>query len=367
MINYYQPFLLPFLRRTPYRLPQGIRQTYFISFEDALWVLLRTKNIPKNAPIFIPDFYCMDVVDNIRSHGYKPMLYHIDRNFRCHPKSLTIQLSKVRSGVVIIFHACGIPSMKLRDLTKLMQSFPHILFIEDTVQKLIDPEQVKIIHTNHVVIDSLRKVSPLPGSFLYQNVRDVCVTPDPRLREFGYVLGSIVLFILFRALFTGGMFIHSAALIRFAHTYILKRHDNLIGDSIGGYRGLGVITFLHRFINFQKIQRLKSDQVSLYLRLLSPLLKSSVEWSVPTITKRMYGNLHVFPIILSGEAVRNYQEIETFLYEQGIVAWFKFPDAPWSNNRMVLFLPLGFHMTKSKIMYIANKLHTLPMNNQHTV
>lgn len=361
MINYYQPFLLPFLRRKRYRLPSHIRQTYFVSFEDALWVLLRTKHIAKGSTVLIPDFYCTDVVDNIQHHGYAVVRYKVDRNFATSKAKLTSYIDKYRPSVVILFHACGLPALSNAHMASIISTYTNVLFIEDTVHRLTNPQDIHIYGTNHVMIDSLRKVSPLPGSFLYQARSDAEVLPDRITREWQYVVSSFALYTVFRFCFVTGTVLSWPALIRFAHTVLLKRHDDVIGDSIGGYPGHPIIPKIHAHIHFAKVRAFKERQVLLYMSLLQPFLRTHRDWSIPSIDRKIYGDLHVFPLILSGsDAPIIYKQIETYLLHHGIVCWFKFPDAPWSRNHLVLFLPLGFHIGNRHIHSIARVLSALP-------
>lgn len=357
MINYYQPFLLPFLTYKPYRRIHGMRRSYFLSFEDGLWVLLKKRKIPKGSCILIPDFYCVDVVDNIRSHGYMPIAYPLDDQFTISDHNLERHIRTHKPKVLIIFHACGITRISRKRIEKFCASYPDILFVEDAVHMLVNPQNMLLTHSNHYLMDSLRKVSPLPGSFLYQNTASPHIHPDTIRREWKYALSVHVTFIFFRAVFILGTLLHNAQIIRYAHEKTLKIHDDIVGDSDGGYMGSAMIPHIHTFINFGKIQHLKYTQTTLYEKYMAGLLKKSPLWYRFRIPEKQKKDLHVYPIGLKkGNMSDIFSRIESYLHSQGVIVWFKFPESEWSKTRGVLFLPLGFHIKPKHIVYIMNIL-----------
>lgn len=116
MLNYYQPFLWPFLQVKPNPVPSGIDSYYYHSFEDALWDLLQHKFNPgKKLTILVPDFYCSDVLDNLKLHGYKYIYYSLDKNFQITSSQFRKYLWLYKPDAVIIFHPCGLTSNLLID------------------------------------------------------------------------------------------------------------------------------------------------------------------------------------------------------------------------------------------------------------
>lgn len=149
MIHYYQPFLLPFLHRKRYRVPDAIQREYFVSFEDALWKLLPTYGITHGSTILVPDFYCMDVVNNIQSHGYTVRFYALDDHFQ-NIDPFPKLIKKTDPAAVIIFHACGIRNKKA-DTWIRENADGNLLIIEDAVQTL----------TAHVIFASTAHITYL--------------------------------------------------------------------------------------------------------------------------------------------------------------------------------------------------------------
>jgi hypothetical protein len=354
MLTYYQPFLLPFLHRKKYTIPAGIVQKHFLSFEDAFWMVLLSKNIPKNSVVLVPDFYCMDVVENIRLHGYMPVFYKLDDHFQITKQDLDKEIKKYNPNVIILFHACGITNKILTDREYIQQLCKNSLVIEDSVHRLINPSTTTIFDSNHIIIDSMRKVSPLSGSFMYS--KGVVVIPDSLKRhiEYSYILRAHLLYILFRIVFVVGVLCNSYDLISYAHKRLLKDHDDLIGDSVYGYSGRVYTNMLHKFIDFSRIEKLKEKQIALYKKQLAPLYEKKSYWYEVVIQKEDTKCLHVYPLGLRDTS--KVMQIEKALNDSRMPVWFKYPDSPWSRSRAVLFLPLGFHVSNNDILRVCSLL-----------
>lgn len=334
-----------------------------MSFEDGLWVLLKKRGVKKGSHILIPDFYCTDVIHNIRSHGYTPILYPLDDQLTIPIKDLKTYIDTYKPKVVIIFHACGITRISRGTIESLCKTHHDVLFIEDAVHMLIDPRAISLRLPNHYLMDSLRKVSPLPGSFLYHAAGSPYIHADAMHHEWKYAFSVHITFVFFRIVFILGTLLYSSQLVRYAHEKTLKIHDNIVGDSDGGYMGNAIIPHIHAFIDFRKIQRLKYTQIKLYEKHMGSLLKKSQLWYRFRIPATQKKDLHVYPIGLkNGNGMDMFTHIESYLHTQGVIVWFKFPDSAWSRTRGVLFLPLGFHITEKQIKYIMDTLTSIPQD-----
>lgn len=351
MINYYQPFLLPFLHCTPYSLPKKLKRYYYYSWEDGLWDLLNKKNIPKHSIILIPNFYCIDVVNNIQSHGYSPIFYPLDQHFQIDEQQFIDILQKEKPAVILIFHACGITSNLLKETGWMKSIEPKTIIIEDCVHRLVDPEDIQLLHPNHVVMDSLRKDSPLPGSFMYASKEFLTFPQGGKIFSW-YLISSSLLYLYFRFILSLSAVFYLPKLTAYAHTRILKAHDDIIGDSLEPHRGLFWIPWIHRFIDFKKVKQLKKRQVELYIQAFP-------HSHIPTVD---YQHLHVFPLVMDLPS-EQCQPLEQYLHGKGIIVWCKFPDSPWSKNKSVLFLPLGFHIKDQDIHFICKEIQ----RHQHSL
>lgn len=375
VLNYYQPFLWPFLRHQKSKLSAAIAQYYFLSFEDALWEVLPNRGVIPGSLILVPDFYCLDVVENIHAHGYKTAFYQLDANLQPIESQFRQQVIKTQPSAVILFHAAGIQCDLVNRSMIEWLGLRHCLVIEDCVQRLVNPEEIHLFGKHHLVMDSLRKVSPLPGSMVYglksgflnddvawssqsTTLRHWDISIRAVVMEYGYQYLSAALFCLFQTLQAIAVLTHSPKIMRFSHQVVLRQHDALIGDSRRGYSGWSIWRWLHQYIDFAKVARLKRTQVEQYERVLEPLLRQQRNFFYSiTISDREKGSLHVFPLGLRRPITQT--QID-WLHGRGAVIWPKFPDSEWAKDKSVLFLPLGFHVTKTEIDYLAQLLSVLP-------
>ena len=340
-------------------MSSAVKRIFFLSFEDALWELLNEKNIPKKSVILIPDFYCMDVIQNIKAHGYRTVLYPLDDNFQISKSDITEYIHKYKPSVVIIFHACGIKSELCNDTKFLQRICNTSLLIEDSVHRFVNPERIKIIHRNHFIIDSLRKVSPLPGSFIYGTHLGLTVKPYTSLSEISYSTWSAALFCCFKIVYTTGVLLNLPKLISYAHKNVLLTHDNLIGDNTHGYRGSSIAKFLHWFIHFSKVEHMKIRQIRYYTKALRPFFKKYPDWIKVRFPKKGWKYAHVYPLECTYTGAVKLKHITAYLESQGMPVWFKYPDCPWSRTRSVLFLPIGFHVSYNEIDRLVETLNTV--------
>lgn len=362
MINYYQPFLFPFIQTTPHRQPLGLKTYYYHSFEDALWDFLDHKFPGRKLRFLVPDFYCSDVLDNIKSRGHEYIYYQLDQDFQIAPSQFQKYLWLNQPDIVIIFHACGITSNLLKNLTWLSDFPKTSLIIEDSVHKLVNPQQVKLVNTRHFVIDSLRKVSPLPGSRIFGLPNGLDFIPSQSSFISSYFLSSFFLFLLFKITLSIGFVVNSASLVSFAHNQILKAHDNIIGDSLHPQTGLSSMKPFISRLNYAKVAKLKNHQVSLYRKYFKEVFNLPNFYNVQ-IPQSDFGHLHVFPL---GVLTSSLPELTDYLHARNIPVWFKFTDTPWSQRRGVIFLPLGFHISDHDIQKLSSLIYHWSIDTKST-
>lgn len=295
----------------------------------------------------------MDVVNNIKLHGYTPVFYPLDDHFQIQKSEFEKWRNRYKPSVIILFHACGIRNILTSDKKFIRTISKNTLVIEDSVHLLINPESVKTVHENHVIIDSLRKTSPLNGSFIYSKTRIPYSSKHP---EIPYRLFTHTLYQLFRITLQMGTILKSPAIIAYAHKTLLKSHDDMIGDNTEGHPGNPFTSWLHSFIQFSKIEQLKTKQSHWYSKNLSPLFHSKSPFYSIRVSKSIYKYLHVFPVGLKKTSGYTPEKLEKYLASLGFPVWVKFPDCPWSSTRSVLFLPLGFHVGYNEIRQISDAL-----------
>ena len=372
VINYYQPFLWPFLHRQRSLVSGDVKQSYWLSFEDALWELLPQRGIAQGSLVLVPDFYCIDVVENIQAHGYRTEFYELDDQFQMQEQAFKARVLELQPAVVILFHAAGIQCQLVTQSAIEWLGQKGCLVIEDCVHRLVNPSSVQIFGTHHLVMDSLRKVSPLPGSMIYElkgNARanqktqhravawhQLSIQAD--LVEFLYQYQALFIFGFFQVVQMLAIMTQSVWLMQYAHQVILKKHDNLVGDSKRGYYGWDMWKWLHSFIHFDKFEKLKQQQVRYYTALLGQALHQHDEHFYQIkIAQLDEPKLHVYPLGLRRPMPTHHLH---WLHQHGVVVWPKFSDSPWAKNRGVLFLPLGFHVSDADIQKAVSVVSQLP-------
>ena len=354
MINYYQPRILPFLQVKSQKLPSKIKSRYYFSFEDALWDLIQKKFTgKKKIKVLVPDFYCSNVLDNIRLHGHEYVYYPLDKNFQISAGSFRRYLWLFKPDVVIIFHACGITSSLIADPSWLPDLPESSLIIEDSVHRLVNPEKVSLLNDRHFIVDSLRKVSPFPGSRVFASKKALSYPSSAKLIS-AYSVSAFILYFVFRTFLRLGFILNSSSLVIWSHEKILKSHDEIIGDSMNPHTGFSLYLPFIRRINYKKVEDLKRKQIELYEKYLAPLYSGKKFYHL-NIPDSDFGLLHVYPL---GYSASPDKSLITLLHSKGIPVWFKFTDTPWSQHRAVLFLPLGFHMNEDQIRSVSETLLT---------
>jgi len=351
MIDHYQPSIIPFFGSKSSTPNPLVKRYFYWSWEDGLWDLLRGKQIKKGSTILVPDFYCSDVIDNMRLHGYTVVLYKLNQYFQVKKQTLLNSIRRNHPSVVIIFHACGIKSTIMTKPTWMKKLGKNILVIEDCVQQLLSPPLVKPTQDNHFFMDSLRKVSPFYGSFLYGTKKGLHFQQTKRMWSL-YSALALLLYSIFRFCLVVAHLTNQPKIAAFSHKYILKTHDNLIGNSMASHRGLSLIAWLTQWMNIEKLERVKREQVKLYEKMLASVWGRALFYRVK-MKRSDYKHLHVYPVGLRQKAGT---ELLAYLWSKNIVVWPKFTDSAWAKKRDVLFFPLGFHINKKNIKLIAKTL-----------
>lgn len=349
MIDHYQPFFLPFFGSRPSVPNPLVRQLYYWSWEDGLWDLLRAKQVATGSTILVPDFYCQDVVENIRAHGYMVVTYRLNAHFQIKIRTLINSIHRHKPAMVILFHACGIQNT-ITNRSNWIQRIPReVLVVEDAVHQLVDPSTVKPLSDRHFIMDSLRKVSPFPGSFLYGTKKGLDFHQSRKIWS-PYAASSLLLYLLFRCTLILSHVTRVACLASFAHQRVLKGHDDIIGNSEVAHRGIGVFAWFAKWIHFAKIQRKKREQVFLYKKTMKGVYTKGSPFYPIRMKPSDYGKLHAFPVGLRGKMD---ERMAAYFTGKKIVVFPKFPESAWARKRDVLFLPLGFHIRKQDIKHIG--------------
>lgn len=327
-----QPILsIKYFQLRANKLPKGIKRMFYLSWEDALWDILLKKNIAKGSYVLVPNFYCLDVVENIKNHGYKPVCYQIRKNLTASKKDFTNKITKYKPKAVIVFNPVGITSNLFDDTRWLKNALKQSILIEDSVHNIINPSKVKIIKKNHFVIDSLRKVVPLQGSNLYGRRQDLNFLPPGTFQSFFYKIKVCIYWFLMVIAWSFKKF-------SIAEKLMLKGYK-IIGDSMLPASGPFISSFLSMRINIKEIEAIKKRQVELYEFALKNKLPVRA-----LMSEADKGKLRGYPLILP-----NYKAskiIEAFRKKKVFVR-FELDEFGWSQKYKIIYLPLGIQMNRA--------------------
>lgn len=328
-----------YLTFRPTYVRAGVKRLFYLSWEDALWDILFKKHVQKGSCILVPEFFCGDVEQNMRGHGYKVAYYKTNSDLTSVPNDFTMKVKKLNPTVVVIFHPVGITSNLFTNTSWLKFLSDKTILIEDCVHRLINPKTIKFIKKNHLIMDSLRKVAPLQGSNVYGKANDLNFT-EPRVNQsWVYAFKVTFLWLKMNILWNFGSSFD-------AEKTMITGYD-LIGDSNLPARGWKIFKIFNLFINFDKITRIKTSQVEIYESNLAKLIPVKVPYSVSD-----KGKMRAWPIVFKNLTQAN--KILSLLRDNGLVFRFELLDSIWSKKYRVIYLPVGPHLKSTQIVKICD-------------
>lgn len=342
-----QPYkILPFLTRKKQLWPASITREVYLSFEDALWDLLPRLGYQKGSKFLVPSFYCVDVLNNIREHGYQVSEYEVSKYLHVEPSLLEKAIQKENPDIFVNFDPVGVPSgITEKQLRKL--SF-RTLVIQDRVHTVVGssiehyPESDK-----HLVLTSYRKVTPFPGTVaIYtRNSRK----PQSKF-PWKYTLKSLWLWKWYIFYLKLATLIHSVGIANLA-VKLLKRHNDLIGDSMISGPLPSFLLGLYDHIAIERIKESKVKQFSIYQDVLSHLLETKAKylWTVRD-SKYNAEKLRGYPLILRARIAEKFMQICRL---NGFLTVSELDDSTWSRNQKIFYLPLGPHLKEQDVKKIA--------------
>lgn len=330
-------------------LISNVFQYHYISFEDAFWDLLNSK-IDKGETILVPNFFCVDVLNNIIFHGYNYEFYEVKPDFSIDFSQFKIAYKKARPKVILIFHTFGlrVGLVQNEDFFKLIG---QNILIEDCVHRLLEQDDLKFKTKNHFFIDSTRKLTPFFGSTLYaKNPLSLNYSKNGKTEQ-DYAKKTYQFWLKFQILNRLGYILQKEKYFLKAYNF-LNSGDNLIGDSKNSVK-LGLWqSFLKCKINKEKQEKIREKQCKIYVEKLKKEL-TDYNFCLPNsylFDQKNWPNLAFFPIALKSDYAFLLRE---FLLENGFFTFVEFSDCPWAINKNVLCLPLGLHVKNEEVENIC--------------
>lgn len=350
-------FLFKYLGFKKNIVPKNIGRLFYLSWEDALWDILIKKKIKKGSTILVPEFFCGDVEENIKNHGYKVSYFSVDSRLTTSPKQLIDSIAKYSPEVIVILHSIGISNQLFIQNYWVKYLRPDTILIEDSVHKIVDPTEVEFIKSNHFIIDSLRKVIPLQGSVVYAQKNDLNFSEPSLFQSWKYGLDVIWWWMIMQIFW---LLTHLTNGSSFSNWFIIKANQtmktgyDLIGDSLLPARGFFIFNFLQQFLDFEKIKQIKRKQVELYEKELSNL-PANIFQKVPYKNSDK-GELIAYPLVLSLEtANKTLEKIRL----QGLLLNFELDDSQWSRKQKIIYLPLGPHLSDDHLKFVFQAINQL--------
>lgn len=324
-------------------LPDRMKSLFYLSWEDALWDILKHKKIKEKSIILLPEFYCGDVETNIKGHGYNIAYYKINNDLSADKKSFSEGIKKFHPSVVVVFHPVGIKSNLFDDPKWLIKNIGKLILIEDSVHRTIDPTEFKIFSDNHFIIDSLRKVVPIQGSRVYGNKRGLNFSEPPYYQSYLYSFRVHILWILMTLFWTIANYcpvnILSHFFARLAEKVMLSGYD-VIGDSILSAKGNNIGKTLSLHLNVSKIKKQKINQANIYEKEFNNLFFNKLH-----LSKDDKEHLRGYPFVLP---LNKADKILKSLRDNGLLTRFELNDSVWSKKQKVIYLPMHIFMTKDQ-------------------
>jgi hypothetical protein len=315
------------------KVPSSIKRLFYLSFEDALWDILKKKNVKTGSVILLPDFYCTDVEINIKNHKYGIIHYQIKQDLSANLPDFESKIKIYKPDVIVIFHPDGITSNLMQERNWMNQISNQTIVIEDCVHRIINPRKIKIHKKNHFIINSLRKVAPFQGSSVYGRKEDLKFGSPPLRQSLFY---SVKVHFLWLAM----NICYNLEKSELAEKLMIRGYD-LIGDSFKPARGFFIFERLEEYLDIVKIEKIKEGQIEFYEENLKfPIVHPAVD----------RGKLRGYPLILKKEIA---DEVLKNIRAKGLTLRFELNDCEWSQKQKIIYLPIGPYLKKSELSKIC--------------
>jgi hypothetical protein len=315
---------------------------FFLSFEDALWAVLKAHSfIEKKA--LIPNFFCSDVTNRIKEHGFKILNYKFDSNLKVDINSIKDIINSNRIDLFILYYPLGM-TKNAPNPQEIRNIVGHnTIIIEDLADCLVEAPPYGIIDSRHYCIDSLRKLLPIQGSRIWgENLANISYEFDNLYRY-----KSLILWFLTRLLgtisnLTKSTFIDNLRWNTFGY------HSDLIGKSENGNAGFEIDRFILNIIDINAYKNIRGKIINDYIDQFSQCNFKSETNLVP-IQSDDINNVR-FPILRAKKG--ELQTLVNHLDSLGISCDIHFEDSPLSQEYDFMLMPADFNYNTKQISII---------------
>lgn len=323
-------------------MPRALRRAsphcagFYLSFEDALWALFAARKIEPGSSVLLPAFFCTEVMQNLRKHGFEVRTYRLDARLRCDRAALDAELEK-HPDVLILFRALGLDCPAPIELSERVSGVK--LIVEDCAHALIDPAQVRIEDSRHAMIDCLRKVTPLQGSHLYVREGPKGALGYSR-RSWGYRFRAMGLYLLWRLVFLCAR-LTSSAEIWSASERLFERFNSTIGTGSGA-PGTRLEEYLFRCIDLDLIKERRVAIGRIYRNGIERTCGSGGLLIDLDLAQEELCKLKFYPLRSSRAT---WERLKPRLESRGIFLDLMYDDSPQCGDEVYVMLPLAPDLT----------------------
>lgn len=333
--------------RSSWQCSQPTKTLFYLSWEDALWDLMKHKKVVPKSVILVPDFFCDDVEDNMRAHGLSVKYYPVNSDLQTTQSQFEEAIALNNPKIIIIFHAVGISNQLLNNREWMKNISEETILIEDCVHRVIEPTQVKFYKKNHFILTSLRKVVPLQESILFGSADDVPFKESNHPSSWWYASKVTFLWLMMNNLARLTQMFYSQSYLAkqlslLSEKLMLIGYD-LIGDNIEPAKGWPIFFWLYRHFNFEEIKRLKETQAEFYEKLFSEIK--------PIYQQSDRKELSGWPLIMTINSSNNFIE---GVRREGLMLRFELDNSAWSQKQKIVYLPMGPHILPQHQIAVAN-------------
>jgi len=338
---------------------KGQNTLFYISWKAAFRDLILAKKIKSSSVVLLPEFYCTNTAARMNNLGLRIKWYPCDKNFQTDPAYFKKCIKKYNPAIIVIFNPLGITNSLFKQKKMWIHALQYnSLLIEDCANRIINPKNIKLIAKNHVLIDSLRKVSPLYGARLFGSSSVLNYKQNPSLYSFLYGAVVLLLSIIFQLMLglvstlknlSISLLLNRIAERIMVHIYTLQPPIN---QSIPG---LSILKYLSCYLKYGEIEKTKTSQMDKYEEQLKKIWKSKLFFKIK-IEKKDYRFLRGYPV---GVTISHSKEIREYLRKNGLLVAYELNECLWSKKHKVFLLPLGPHINDGDISYVSATLLSL--------
>lgn len=318
---------------------------FFLSFEDALWSIVSSLDL-NGKTVLYPSFFCMDVVNRLDMRGAICIPYKVTRDLLPDTESLFKEMAQYSPSIVILYHPLGLRLAESLISEVIDRGKREAIVIEDCADLFISTDEIELKSDNHVIIDSLRKVTPIQGARVFCsnkfNLKGSNISH--------YSLLALLYYLTYRLLHLVGVALNSRKILDLCWS-VFNKHSDLIGASSSPNLGFLWDKYLANYVASDLIRKSKSEVCSIYVEEVNK--RVALTPFCIRLPEVSFDSLRFFPLVFQ-KGVGD--KISSLLERQLIFVDTHFNDSPHCEQLDYLLLPLWHTMTKDDVAFILDRV-----------